>query len=67
MNSLNKILGRESKNFGFTFLDPSNSMCIKAPQNLCFVKKNNEFLYLDHGHLSEAGSKRVMNQLINLR
>ncbi len=67
MNSLNKILGRESKNFGFTFLDPSNSMCNKAPQNLCFVKKNNEFLYLDHGHLSEAGSKLVMNQLINLR
>jgi hypothetical protein len=67
MNSINKILGEQSKIYGFEFIDPTISMCNDLLNKNCFVKKNGHFLYLDHGHLSEEGSLQVIGQLFNIK
>ena len=67
MNSINKILGEQSKIYGFEFIDPTISMCNDLLNKNCFVKKNGRFLYLDHGHLSEEGSLQVIGQLFSIK
>lgn len=52
------------KKYGFSYLSPIDSVCIYSGEaRYCPLISNDEFLYVDGGHLSRAGSEYVVSTL----
>ena len=63
---VNKILGADASKLGYYFFDPTLAMCENEDLKKCLAKKDGQYLYLDGGHLSDSGSKFVVNEFKKL-
>ena len=57
---VNQVLSAAAKEHRFEFINPYKTLCKQnGAEEECFIKKDNNFLYFDVGHLSPEGSIAV--------
>ena len=65
LGPLNDLLEQVTNSLAIEFISPNRILCEKDNVNMCLVKKDGMFLYLDHGHLSEYGSGYLASEMWN--
>ena len=58
----NEALENSASEVGYTYIDPTDALC---SNNYCYVIKNGQPLYTDHGHLTKLGSSLVGGFFMN--